>query len=607
MKNTTIRPLTALLLFALISPTFVPAQDTQAPARQTPAPANERRPVRNPPAAPSALIEGNAVGTRANNTRDAIQGDIGEAISVIQDKYVDGDDLDKPEKPDARLKYDNLVKSSVIGMLRSLDPHSNYYDPKEFEELTTEQRSEYYGVGASIINRRRGEQIDTYVTATFPEAPAYKAGLRFGDRIVAVDDVSMRNKSSAEVRDKIRGPRNSKVKVTVERATNDKPETIEITRDRVDQPSVPDAYMLRPGVGYIDMTKGFNTTTSGELQNAIDFLRQREMTQLVLDLRDNPGGFLEQSVRVAEKFLPAGQRILTQRGREGERSYNSRNSAPDQTPLVVLVNRASASASEIVAGALQDHDRALIVGETSFGKGLVQSIIRLDSGAGVAGLTLTSAKYYTPSGRLIQRDYSSGSTYDYYTRGGSLTRAPNGAAAAAQQQPARPAGPESRTDSGRVVYGGGGISPDEGVAPREFEPSQIKFIDPIFFFARDIINNRVAGFPTYNNQKPIDFEHSLRPTDFQITDEVFAAFKKFVAADPAFKLTPAQIDRQSTFIRRQLRYDIVTAAYGTVAAQRVLIADDPQVARGVEVLPRARELAVNAQRARASRRSTFQQ
>jgi carboxyl-terminal processing protease len=277
------------------------------------------------------------------------------------------------------------------------------------------------------------------------------------------------------------------------------------------------------------------------------------------------------------------------------------------TPLVVLVNGSSASASEIVAGALQDHDRALIVGENSFGKGLVQSIINIDTGSGTAGLTLTSAKYYTPSGRLIQRDYSGGSTYDYYTRGGAVRDRK-----AAEQQPAKPSGVESRTDSGRVVYGGGGISPDETIAqreiPRELLRGQMPYLlDALFGFTRELTNNRISAFSAYKVQRALDFEHELQATDFPVTNEVYEAFKRYVAANPSFKITPAQLDRVQAFARTQLRFDIITAAYGSVAATRVLIAEDPQVLKGIEVLPRARDLALNAQRVRTARQKMFQQ
>ncbi|HEU4769745.1 MAG TPA: S41 family peptidase, partial [Pyrinomonadaceae bacterium] len=315
----------------------------------------------------------------------AIQRDFDEALKLIEQQYVDG----------RTVNYNDVYKSSIIGMLRSLDPHSNYYDREEFEELKTDQRSEYFGIGASIQTYLRGDQIDTYVTSTFDGSPAARAGLRYGDRIVEVDGVKMTGKTSLEVRDKIRGPRGSSVKVTLERAADKRLEKVDIVRDAVPQPSIPDAYMLKSGVGYIDMTRGFNYTTTDELLDAIDRLHTKGMNALVLDLRNNPGGFLDQAIHVAEVFLRSGQLILTQKGRNGFRdnSYESRNNAPDMTPLVILINESTASASEIVAGAMQDHDRAVIVGQTSFGKGLVQSIIPLEHGA---GLTLTSAKYYTP-------------------------------------------------------------------------------------------------------------------------------------------------------------------------------------------------------------------
>ncbi len=410
----------------------------------------------------------------ASNATAVVERDFDEALKLVQDQYVDGRKLD----------YNNVFKSSIIGMLRSLDPHSSYYDREEFDDLKTDQRSEYFGVGASIQNYVYGEQTDTFITATFENSPATRAGLRFGDRIVEVDGVNMTGKSSLEVRDKIRGPRGSTVKLTLERAADKKIQTVDITRDAVPQPSIPDSYMLKPGVGYIDMTRGFNYTTTDELIEALERLHAKGMTSLVLDLRNNPGGFLDQAIHVAEVFLKNGQRILTQKGRNGFRdnTYESRNSAPDLTPLVILINENTASASEIVAGAMQDHDRALIVGKTSFGKGLVQSIIPLEYGA---GLTLTSAKYYTPSGRLIQRDYSNGGFYDYYTRGG-VSREDR------KNETEKPVGPERKTDTGRAVYGGGGISPDENIGARTMNVAQRRLLSPTFAFARELVNGPVV-------------------------------------------------------------------------------------------------------------------
>ncbi len=525
-----------------------------------------RRPTRGNPGSAIAIVER----------------DFDEALSVIQEHYIDGKGLD----------YNSLFKSSIIGMLRSLDPHSNFYDREEFEELKTDQRSEYFGIGASILNYTFGDVTDTFVTATFENSPAARAGLRYGDRILEVDGVKMTGRPSIEVRDKIRGPRGSVVKLKIQRASDERVQAVDITRDAVPQPSLPDAYMLKPGVGYIDMTRGFNYSTTEELEEALERLHAKGMTSLVLDLRNNPGGFLDQAIHVAEVFLPAGQLILTQKGRNGLRdnTYESRNSSPDLTPLVILINDYTASASEIVAGAMQDHDRALIVGKTSFGKGLVQSIIPLDYGA---GLTLTSAKYYTPSGRLIQRDYSNGGFYDYYTHGGSNRLD--------QKEEAKPQSQEKRTDTGRAVYGGGGIEPDETVNPKTISGAQRRLLTPIFAFTRNLVNGRIRGFDNYR-VGDITFGHELMPNDYPVTDAVFKAFKDFVAADPSFRSFAPILDNQRSFISLQLRTNIVTAAYGRVTADRVYVTtEDPQVTRAVDVLPRARNLTSSATRQRTQR------
>ena len=540
-----------LLILTLIVPGFVIAQSTN--------PGTARRPSRGGPSAATT----------------AVQRDFDEALKLVQEQYIDG----------KKLNYNDVFKSSIIGMLRSLDPHSNYYDREEFDELKTDQRSEYFGIGASIQTYIRGDQADTYVTATFDGSPASRSGLRYGDRIAQVDGVNMTGKSSLEVRDKIRGPRGSTVRLTLERAADKKIEKVDIVRDAVPQPSIPDAYILKPGVGYIDMTRGFNYTTTDELLDALDRLHAKGMTSLVLDLRNNPGGFLDQAIHVAEVFLRNGQPILTQKGRNGFRdnTYESRNNAPDMTPLVILINENTASASEIVAGAMQDHDRALIVGQTSFGKGLVQSIIPLEYGA---GLTLTSAKYYTPSGRLIQRDYSNGGFYDYYTHGAGIGREP--------KEPTKPTGQESKTDTGRAVYGGGGISPDESVNPRTVNLTQRRLLSPAFAFTRDLVNGRIRGFET-NKIGNIKFRHELQPEEFKVTDAMFQAFRNFVTADPSYKITPQMVDRYRSYIELELRFNLVTAAYGRVIGDRVFITmDDPQVAKAIDVLPKARDLAMGS-------------
>ncbi len=509
-----------------------------------------------------------------------IEQDFDEALRVIQENYIEGKKLD----------YNSVFKSSIIGMLRSLDPHSNYYDRAEYEELKTDQRSQYYGIGASIQSYLIGKEPDTFITGTFQGSPAVRAGLRFGDRIVSVDGVTMTGKSSLEVRDKIRGPRGSVVKLTLERAADKRLATVEITRDAVPQPSIPDAYMIKPGVGYVDMTRGFSYTTTDELEEALTRLRSRGANSLVLDLRNNPGGFLDQAIHVARMFLPSGQLILTQKGRTAQRDniYYSRNRTADPTPLVILINEYSASASEIVAGAMQDHDRALIVGQTSFGKGLVQSIIPLDYGS---ALTLTSAKYYTPSGRLIQRDYYDGGFYDYYTRGGSKALEPKADAP-------KPSGSETKTDAGRAVYGGGGIAPDEVVARRNMTSVQIRLRNPMFFFARDLMNGRIPNEGQYRPEPSIA-DGERQASDFPLTPSLYLAFKKFVAGEPSWAPLSGEVDRNREFVELELRYFLITAAYGTAPAVQFLIQNDPQVSKAIEAIPRARKLAMGASHERA--------
>ena len=570
MKKPFSLALIALFSLTLSIQVFVFAQQKPQPQPSTGSTAAGRAAAGSSPAARRTTRSG-------SNAIPLIEKDFDEAVRMIQQNYIEGDKLD----------YNAVFKSSIIGMLRSLDPHSNYYDREEYEELKTDQRSEYFGIGASIQNYILGEQADTFITATFENSPAARAGLRFGDRILAVDSMKATGKTSLEVRDKIRGPRGSVVKITVERAADKRVQTVEIIRDVVPQPSIPDAYMLKPGVGYVDMTRGFNYSTTEELLDALQTLRSKGATSLVLDLRNNPGGFLDQAIQVSEVFLPYDKLILTQKGRNGLRDNNfrSRNRAADSIPLVILVNENTASASEIVAGAMQDHDRALIVGQTSFGKGLVQSIIPLDYGA---GLTLTSAKYYTPSGRLIQRDYSDSSFYDYYTHGGSRRLDE-------KQEEAKPTGPEKKTDLGRSVYGGGGIAPDESVKAKPITSAQRRLLSPLFAFTRELVNDRVPGLTSYHVPGSISFKHELQSDDFPVSDALFKAFRDFVAADPVFKGLAPLVDHNRSFVEVQLRFNISTAAYGGVMARRVLVTtDDEQVAKAVDVLPRARDLAMSS-------------
>jgi carboxyl-terminal processing protease len=283
--------------------------------------------------------------------------------------------------------------------------------------------------------------------------------------------------------------------------------------------------------------------------------------------------------------------IVTQKGRfrDSSQSYAAVNENPDNVPVVVLVNGETASAAEIVAGALQDHDRALIIGETTFGKGLVQFPFQLDY---ESALLLTIAKYFTPSGRVIQRDYSGGGTYNYYF--------PGGLAADKSAQTTPQNGPESHTDMGRAVYGGGGISPDETVKPGTISAAERHLRDVLFAFSLELTSGRVQGFDTYRVQRPIEFDHDLLNEDFPVTDALFTALKKFAANKQAmFKVTPEQLDKSRAYAERQLRYNLLSAAYGYRTATQVFNDADPQISKAVDAMPRARELAQAASRARA--------
>ena len=544
----------------------------------------------------SGFSQGQAVSQVAKKTVDAkaaavkpvtvenIEQDVAEALSVIEDNHVVGSKID----------YNDVFKSSIDGMLHTLDPHSNYFDAKEFEQFRTDQSSRYYGIGATIgdLSDEKGNVVATFIRATFDNAPAHRGGLRYGDKIVEVNGTPVLGKPFSEVRDFLRGPRGTPAKLVVERYGTGKRETIEIIRDAVPQPSISEAYMIRPTVGYIAMSGGFNQTTFVEFTDAMRSLKAKGMKQLILDLKNNGGGLVGQAYRVANAFLSTGQTVFTQKGRlDGTTEpYRAENPAPETMPLIVLVNRNSASASEILAGALQDHDRALIVGENTFGKGLVQNPFILDYGS---MLLLTIAKYETPSGRLIQRDYSNGNLYDYYTKGG-IQRDETG--------PSAPKGPESKTDAGRPVYSGGGINPDVFVKADtitvEQDRVERKLANPVFSFALDLAYGRVKGFESYRVDKPILFGYDIKDSDYPVTESLYQAFRSFAVTK--YKYTPAQVDKERKFVERALRSEIVTAAYGSTTSLQVFNQSDSQLSKAIDLLPQAKELASEGARARVN-------
>src|SRR5258705_2641662 len=392
---------------------------------------------------------------KANSYRasDDIEKDYNEAISTITSNY--SGDID----------YEKATHAAIQGMLSTLDPHSMYFPFSEFKKLKEDQDSRFYGIGVSIVQHRDGVYVQSAVEGT----PAARLGLRYGDRILEVDGKDARDWTSEQVSKNVRGGRSEPVTIKVERAGSEAPLYFTIVRDAVPIPTIKNAYMIRPGTGYIGLTGGFQRSSDDELREAFKKLHDQGMRQMVLDLRGNPGGLLDQAIEVAGEFLPRGQVVVSVKGRTEYSEpivYKSSGSDPESLPLVVIINRNTASASEIVAGAIQDHGRGLIVGETSFGKGLVQRIFQLPFNT---GLTLTTARYYTPYGRSLQRDYSSGSLYDYFTRHEANDPQPQASPGTrnlesplvlASPTPHPQTGPAVKTAAGRVFYGGGGITPN---------------------------------------------------------------------------------------------------------------------------------------------------
>jgi carboxyl-terminal processing protease len=348
---------------------------------------------------------------------------------------------------------------------------------------------------------------------------------------------------------------------------------MKIVRDEVPFPSVRNFFMLRPEVGYIGLTGGFNQETTEELRDAVAQLKGQGMTALVLDLRRNPGGLLKQATAVAEMFLPKGAEIVSVRGREGRypsQVYVSENRRPETMPLVVLINGETASASEIVAAAMQDRARARLVGEESFGKGLVQTIYTLRWGT---GLTLTTAKYYTPNGRSIQRPYDNVGIYDYF-----YSHRHQGTPAKDSSKPL----PAARNGKGN----GGGIAPDVIV---KLPDPDIRLRDACFEFARLLVAGQIAGLGQYA-VKRIEYGYRLRGDEYQLTDHVLMAFRAFLRDHPELEVNENQVNQNLEYVRRRIRAEVITAAYGIEVAEQFLIESDQQALRAVEEIPKAKRL-----------------
>ena len=497
-----------------------------------------------------------------------------EAVDLIQKNYV-GD-----------IGADKLVYSAIKGMLRALDPHSSFFTPKEYFRLREDQHSKYSGLGIRVrpLFPKQGRMVIVEPPAV--GSPAERRGLRAGDVIMEIEGEPIDSWTSEEVISNLKGVKGTTVNITVERPGIGEPLHFAIQRDEIPLVTVPYAFEVRPDIGYIRIDR-FSESTSKELEDKLESLRADKLSGLILDLRNNPGGLLSQAIQVSENFVPRNEKIVSTKGRvEGTaRDYKARELEKLSVPIVVLINQHSASASEIVAGALQDHDRAIIVGETSFGKGLVQSVYQLSEDTGMA---LTTAHFYTPSGRLIQRDYS-GSIFDYYNRNDGTTSAK--------------ASRETKyTDGGRKVLGGGGITPDYSVKMRELNRFEALLESKQIFFeyARRLSSEQATGTSDFKLPMPTapdngsDSKHTPRPhaegtAAWEVTDPVLEDFQAYLGTR-SVEYSEGDITSNSEFIRRRIKQEVYTSAFGMQEGFKVAIEGDNQMQKALEVLPEARRL-----------------
>ena len=499
-------------------------------------------------------------------TTAKIAADYREALSVLDDNYA------------GKIDHEEITKSSIQGMLWTLDPHSSFFTAEEFRKLYEDQSSRFFGIGVSIIQHRDG----VYVSSVIPDTPADKAGVHYGDRFLLVDGKDAKDWSSSEVSKNVRGEQGTPVNIQFERAGSKMPVELTITRGGVPLPSIRNYFMLDDTTGYVGLVGGFQETTARELDMAIASLQEQGMKSLILDLRNNPGGLLNQATEVVSRFIERGKTVVSVKGRSqysDERELKTIGGKMEDFPIVVMINGGSASASEIVAGAFQDYGRAIIVGTDSFGKGLVQRVFPMAYGT---GLTLTTARYYTPFGRSLQKDYSNGSIYDYYTQHGAEDEEGN------NTQP-KPEGSPVKTAGGRVYYGGRGIEPDLKAPGLAFNQLRLRISDAAFFFTRQLAAGKIAGFENYRADKQT-FKLALVPNEFAIDEKLFDAFVKFTVNDNKSGLSAANLNAEKQYAKTRLRAEIATSKYSTEAGIQAQLETDPQVLKAIDAVPEAKIL-----------------
>jgi carboxyl-terminal processing protease len=485
----------------------------------------------------------------------------GRILSLVEDQYVG--ETDSKE----------LVEDAIDGLLQTLDPHSSYLNPEAFAEMRDEQRGKFSGLGIQIT--KRGPDKPLTIIAPIDDTPAYRAGLQSGDVISKIEGTATMDLTVHEAVRLLKGDKGTQVTITIDRPGSTEAFEVTIERDDIPIESIRVAHMLQDDVGFVRISN-FTSTTADELDLAIERLEQEGMSRLLIDLRGNPGGLLEQAVQVSERFIPAGELVVYTRGRipGADQDYVAKRGVERvDLPLILLVNNSSASASEIVSGAIQDHDRGLVVGETTFGKGLVQRVIPLrNEGA----LAVTTAKYYTPSGRLIQRDYSD--LEEYY-----LSRAQEEIPSDVELEDSEPAVEEAEeepgevyfTASGRKVYGGGGIRPDYIVESPKAPTVLIGLLreNLIFDFAVSYVNS-----------------HPSLSRDFDLSPAMLADFGKFLQRRE-HDYDVQEFKEHKDVIGMRLKAQIARVKWDQAAESRAFAEGDPQIQRALELFGEAEELA----------------
>ena len=472
-----------------------------------------------------------------------------KVLSLVEANFADKVSADK-----------TVYKGAIPGMLRTLDPHSNFFDAREYQLMREEQKGHYYGVGMQVSPQPNGK---TTVKVPFPGSPAYKVGLRPGDVLVSVNDKSTEGLNTTEIADMLKGPRGTTVKIVVSREGASDLMVFTVIRDEISRKSVQDAFWIKPGYAYLKILI-FGETTGREMDDNLKRLGEGSIRGLVLDLRENPGGLLNQGVAVADHFLAKNALIVSHRGRSApEKAYVAEHGNHGREyPMVVLVNRFSASAAEIVSGALQDHDRALILGETTFGKGLVQTVYPLSDNTGLA---LTWAHFYTPSGRLIQRDYTGKSFYEYYYRRDDNARNPVDV---------------KMTEGGRTVYGGGGITPDEKYETPKLDRLQVALLRSGFFdFTRSYFGSHSASLDK----------------DWMPGESLLVLLKDYMKSHGTV-FTEAEFDSHRDWIKRYLAKEMYTTAFNVDESDAMFARTDPEVETAVEMMPKASALLETAKK-----------